>query len=63
MDENGNVRASGYDIAKWLVEMDIAGKYLIPEDFEFNVHSANPIGKENIETYLNNYLEFRRKQP
>ena len=52
----------GYDIAKWLLEMDITGKYLIPDDFEFNVHSANPIGKENIEIYWNNYLKFRRYQ-
>ena len=63
VDENGNVQASGYEIAKWLVEMDMTGKYTMPDDFEFNVHSANPIGKENIEAYLNNYLEFRSNKP
>ena len=53
---------SGYDVAKWIVNMDIEmNGMLIPENFEFNVHSANPIGKSNIEGILTNYLEFRKK--
>jgi len=47
-------------IVKWLVEMDIdMGGEFIPEFFEFNVHSANPVGKANIEGYLNSYLKSR----
>ena len=61
MDEDGNILPSGYDFAKWLVEMGMNGRYTIPEDFEFTVHSANPVGKENIESYLNNYLQLRGK--
>ena len=51
---------TGYDIAKWIVEKDMErdGKF-IPENFEFNVHSANPVGAANIEKYLINYLTFR----
>ena len=60
VDENNSELPSGYDFAKWLVEMDMDGIYLIPVVFEFNVHSANPVGKANIEAYLKNYLEFRR---
>ncbi len=60
VDENNNELPSGYDFAKWLVEMDMDNIYLIPVAFEFNVHSANPVGKANIEVYLKNYLEFRR---
>lgn len=60
-DDKGNILPTGYDFAKWLVEMDMDGKYTIPEDFEFNVHSANPVGKENIESYLNNYIAFKKK--
>lgn len=48
------------EIVKWLVEMDMNMHYiLIPSNFEFNVHSANPVGKANIEGYLNSYLKQR----
>ena len=50
---------SGYDFAKWLVEQEMNGKFLFPEGFAFNVHSANPVGKENIEKYLESYFRFR----
>ena len=52
---------TGLDVAKWIVErdMDDNGTF-IPADFTFNVHSANPPGKKNIEGLLNNYLEFRK---
>ena len=56
-DEFNNIYPSGYDFAKWLIEMDLDNLYKFPEDFKFNVHSANPIGKANIEGILNNYLE------
>ena len=44
-------------VVRWLIEMDIdmSGDF-IPDLFEFNVHSANPIGAANIEGYLNHYL-------
>ena len=52
----------GIDIVKWMVEKDIEmeGKF-IPDNFKFYVHSANPIGKRNIEEILNRYLKFRRE--
>lgn len=55
---------SGLDVAKCLVDRDITAlangfKYL-PDNFAFAVHSANPVGKENIEKYLGNYLAQRR---
>ena len=59
IDENDNLLPSGYDFAKWLVEMDMENLYTFPDDFSFYVHSANPVGKANIETYLNNYLKFK----
>lgn len=51
---------TGKDIAKWMVERDLndKGKF-IPQDFEFNVHSANPVGAKNIAGLLKNYLEVR----
>jgi len=48
---------TGYDIAKWMVERDLndKGKF-IPANFHFDVHSANPVGAENIRSLLNRYL-------
>ena len=42
----------GYDCAKWLVEYCMNNDCDIPN---YIVHSMNPIGKENIEKYLNCY--------
>lgn len=59
VDKNDNLLPTGYDFAKWLVEMDMDNIYKFPADFDFFVHSANPVGKTNIETYLNNYLKIK----
>lgn len=59
VDENNNLLPSGYDFVKWLVEMDMENIFIFPNDFTFFVHSANPVGKTNIETYLNNYLKIK----
>lgn len=53
---------SGYDIAKWIVEQDLDGTLSIPTDFQFNVHSANPVGRRNIECLLDSYLSFRNQK-
>lgn len=50
---------TGFEIAKMLVEFDMDNILEIPDDFKFYVHSQNPIGKKNIESYLNNYLQFK----
>jgi len=47
-------------VVKWMIEMDLdMEKEFIPENFKFFVHSANPVGKANIEGYLNAYLKSR----
>jgi hypothetical protein len=55
---------TGYDIAKFLVELDQNGDpdFALPEEFDFYVHSQNPVGKRNIECYLNRYLEFKNAE-
>lgn len=55
-DDEGNLLPTGYDFAKWLVEMDMDGIITIPRNFLFAVHSANPVGAKNIQVYLYNYL-------
>ncbi len=59
LDENNQLAKTGFDFAKWLVEMDLNNIFLFPENFSFYVHSANSVGKENIHSYLTNYLKFK----
>lgn len=48
------------NFVKWLVEYDMdQNGTVIPENFDFNVHSANPVGAKNIESYLLSYLNQR----
>lgn len=57
----GQDEKTGYDIAKFLVELDMGedADFKLPDNFDFYVHSQNPVGKKNIESYINNYLEQR----
>lgn len=54
---------NGCDIAHWIVDCDIDGIHSLPENFEFQVHSANPVGAENIRGLLANYLDFKKGNP
>ena len=47
---------SGYDAAKWLVNYSIDNDIDLPM---FRVHSANPVGAENIRKLLTNYIKSR----
>jgi hypothetical protein len=46
---------TGYDCAKWLVDYCIENQIDLPN---YMVHSANPIGKKNIESYLENFKKY-----
>lgn len=46
----------GYDFAKWLTEHIIDSNQRLPEYFDFYVHSMNPVGKENIQKYMENFM-------
>ncbi len=43
---------TGYDCAKWLVAYCSENNFKHPP---YVVHSMNPIGKQNIEAYINSY--------
>jgi hypothetical protein len=48
----------GYACAKWLVYesgIDLT-------ELKFHVHSANPVAKKQIESLLNNYIEFVKNE-
>ncbi len=57
----GENTPTGFDLAKWLVEKDLDqnGGFL-PPDFDFFVHSANPVGAQNIQGLLGGYLRFKK---
>jgi len=45
---------TGFDCAKWLVNYCIENNLKLPL---YNIQSANPVGKENIDTLLKNYIK------
>lgn len=57
----GDKVATGYDIAKKLIEMDMDDYYNFPDNFNFYVHSLNPIGKANIENLLKGYFKAKNR--
>lgn len=59
----GEGQFTGYDLAKWLIEKDLDNNQeFIPEDFTFEIHSQNPVGRENIYGLLNSYLVYKNKE-
>lgn len=54
----GKNEPSGYDITRLIVDKVMDGIFVIPSDFQFFVHSKNPIGAKNIQSYLDKYLQF-----
>jgi hypothetical protein len=55
----GENQPTGFDIAKWMVDQELADLHRFPDGFSFYVHSQNPIGKANIENYFFNYFRVR----
>ncbi|WP_027803557.1 cyclic-phosphate processing receiver domain-containing protein [Paraburkholderia dilworthii] len=49
-------------VVRWMVETDLdcSGRF-IPDQFEFSVHSANPVGAANIRGLLESYLSYKAK--
>lgn len=45
------VEETGLDCAKWMVNYCITNNVILPE---YYVHSANPVGRKNIKSYLDN---------
>jgi|AGFS01.1.fsa_nt_gi hypothetical protein len=51
---------TGYSFAKFIIDFMIDNELQCV--FDYVVHSANPVGKANIECYLKNGLKFIRSQ-
>jgi|GEM_PF-175675 len=52
------VEKTGYDCAKWLVDYCMDNDLDLPIYF---IHSANPVGADNIKGLLDNYNKFRNE--
>ncbi len=55
----GDNQPTGFDITKYLVELDMDKLADMSQHFSFCVHSKNPVGKKNIESYLFNYMKMK----
>jgi hypothetical protein len=50
-------------VVKRLIDLDLdAGGDFIPHDFTYSIHSANPVGRENIRGLLDQYLAVRHNE-
>jgi len=49
-------------VVNWMIEKDMDEQGWIPDNLTWDVHSANPIGKENINSKLLCYLKHRNSQ-
>jgi len=49
---------TGLDVARMIAERDLDMGDM-PPGFAYEVHSANPVGRQNIRSYLESYLKFR----
>lgn len=61
-DLGEGISPKGYDntglgFAKWLIDQCLDQKLELPRNFDFYVHSQNPIGAANIRSLLDNFLE------
>lgn len=52
---------TGLDFAHYLIQLDL-DKGTMPINFNFDVHSANPVGTENIEALLERYIRWKTEQ-
>lgn len=53
----GSGDKTGYDFTLWLVDYMLENDFPFPVDFEFSVHSTNPVGKEKICGLMENFIK------
>jgi len=56
----GDGEKTGYEIARKLCDMVMDGVEM-PDNFQFLVHSKNPVGAKNIRTYMTNFINHYTK--
>lgn len=59
--EPGSAAKSGYDFAIYFVESVLDGKYKVPKNFSYAIHSSNPAGAININSLMTNFLNHANR--
>lgn len=54
----GDEVPTGYDVAKMLIERALDGRIDLTRVKQVNIHSANPVGAENIRGLFSSYFRF-----
>ena len=57
-DHDLGTEETGLDFARHLIDLDL-DYGLMPEGFQWYVHSQNPVGRDNINGLLNSYMKTR----
>ena len=52
---------TGYSFAHWIIDNVLDGRWELPKNFSWYVHSQNPIGAENINALLQNFIKTRNR--
>ena len=60
-DHDLGLEESGYDFAKWLVEQHLDGNIDI-SNIKIQIHSANPVGRKNIEGLFVSFRKFLEEE-
>ena len=55
--EDEYLEKTGMDCAKWLIEYCIDNDCILPL---YNIQSANPCGKQNIDSILKNFIKYQK---
>jgi hypothetical protein len=55
-DHDLGTEESGFTLAKFIVNYCIDNNKKVPK---YTVHSANPVGAENIRSYMDNFARFQ----
>lgn len=50
---------NGLNVAHWMVNCDLDSDGQWMKNFEYTVHSMNPIGSKNIQSFLSSYLNSK----
>jgi hypothetical protein len=59
----GDGEKTGYTFAKWFADYVLENNLELPEDFDYTIHSMNPVGAENIRKYMYNFMrEYHAKK-
>lgn len=53
----GDGEKTGLSFAKWLCDYIMDNGLKLPDDFKYHVHSANPVGAENIRFFMSNFIK------